>query len=318
MSVSNKAKATTSYVIVGSQAAILGSQAVISPSGHGHRPVLVIPVLPPQPTIKPVIYKLLLKAVMKGKPKESKMFTLRNLDPNRIVSCKDLMREIQVQLSEDMTGSSFDVGFIQGNSAVSIRSNENLVEIWDLVQKGKNIVLWCDGIVLAKENRKRSARVDSDDDSEIEQKRRSKKKKKDDSVIEDKVEEMVQKLKAKHGNTTYTQMQYRIWSEMIVGGIHVSQNEHPETTMFARCGSAVSAKKRSSSNVVKAIADALSPKQNSGSNQGHSPARVIENRSRYYKQLTELKNIQVNGILTSEEYASEREAVMASLKTLKS
>lgn len=265
MSVSNKA---TSYVIVGSQAAISGSQAVISPSGHRHRPVLVTPVLPPKPTID----KLLLKAVMKGKPKESKMFTLRNLDPNRIVSCKDLMREIQVQLSEDMTGSTFDVGFIQGNSAVSIRSNKDLVEIWDLVQKGKNIVLWCDGIVLAKENRKenrkRSARVDSDDDSEIEQKRRSKKKKKDDSVIEDQVEEIVQKLKAKHGTTTYTQMQYRIWSEMIVGGIHVSQNEHPETTMFARCGSAVSAKKRSSSNVVKAIADALSPKQNSGSNAG--------------------------------------------------
>ena len=52
--------------------------------------------------------------------------------------------------------------------------------------------------------------------------------------------------------------------------------------------------------------------------QGHSPARVIENRSRCYKQLTELKNLQVNGILTSEEYASEREAVMASLKSLKS
>ena len=79
----------------GINAAISGSQAVISPSGHRHRPVLVTPVLPPKPTIKPVIDKLLLKAVMKGKPKESKMFTLRNLDPNRIVSCKDLMREIQ-------------------------------------------------------------------------------------------------------------------------------------------------------------------------------------------------------------------------------
>jgi hypothetical protein len=132
---------------------------------------------------------------------------------------------------------------------------------------------------------------------------------------------MVQKLKAKHGDTAFTQMQYRIWSEMIVGGLHPSQNEHPETTMFARCGGAMNVKKKSSSNnVVKAIdklSDALSPKQSSGTFQGHSPARVIENRSRCYKQLAELKNLQVSGILTSEEYLSEREAVMASLKSLK-
>ena len=48
---------------------------------------------------------------------------------------------------------------------------------------------------------------------------------------------------------------------------------------------------RLSSVVVKAIdklSDALSPKQSSGSLQGHSPAGVIENHSRCYKQLTEL------------------------------
>jgi hypothetical protein len=78
------------------------------------------------------------------------------------------------QLSEDMTGGTFDVGYIQGNSAVSIRCNEDLAEIWDQLQKGKNnIVLWCDGLVLDKENRKRS--LDSDDDIEIE--KRSKKRK---------------------------------------------------------------------------------------------------------------------------------------------
>ena len=99
------------------------------------------------------------------------MFTFRNLDLNRILSCKYLMQEIKVQLSRDIFGRSFDVCFNQGNSAVSIRSSEDLAEIWDLVQKGKNIVLWCDDMVLAKENRKHSARIDSDDDSEIESKR---------------------------------------------------------------------------------------------------------------------------------------------------
>ena len=98
-----------------------------------------------------------------------------------------------------MTGGTFDVGYIQGSSAVSIRSNEDLAEIWDQLQKGKNIVLWCDGMVLAKNTHR-----NSDDDMEIE--KRSKKKKKDDSIVEDRVEEMTQKLKAKHGDTAFTQM----------------------------------------------------------------------------------------------------------------
>ena len=78
------------------------------------------------------------------------------------------MREIRAQLSEDITGGTFDVGYIQGSSAVSIRSNEDLAEIWD--QRGK----YCDGMVLAKENQKHSSKfIDSDDDMEIE--KRSKK-----------------------------------------------------------------------------------------------------------------------------------------------
>ena len=127
-------RATTSYVIVGSQAAISESQTVISPSYR--RPVLVTPVIPPKPVIKKVLLKAVVKS--KGKAKDSKVFTLRNLNPNSILSCKDLMREIRAQLSEDMTGGTFDVGYI---SAVSIRSNEDLAEIWDQLQKGKNIVL---------------------------------------------------------------------------------------------------------------------------------------------------------------------------------
>ena len=307
-----------SYVIIGSQAAISGSQAVISSSGR--RPVIVTPVQP-QPAIK----KVLLKAVTKGKAKDTKMFTLRNLNPGSIVSSKDLMEVIRAQLSDDMIEDAFDVGFIKNtNTAVSIRSKQDLAEIWDQLQKGKNIVLWCDGMTLAKEtkeNRKRPVPVfsdDEDDDDLFEKKKKKRKKKREDSATADKVEEVIQKLKAKHGNTAYTQMQFRIWSEMIVGGLHQSQDDHPETTMFARCASGY-AKKKSSNVVVKAIdklSDALSPKQNSGSNQGHSPARVIENRSRCYRQLTELRNLQENGVLTLEEYMSEKEAVMASLKSL--
>lgn len=40
---------------------------------------------------------------------------------------------------------------------------------------------------------------------------------------EDKVEEILQKLiqKTKHCSSAYTQMQYRVWSEMIAGGAYI-------------------------------------------------------------------------------------------------
>ena len=34
----------------------------------------------------------------------------------------------------------------------------------------------------------------------------------------------------------YTQMQYRVWSEMHVGGVHADLNEAPSAPMFVRAG----------------------------------------------------------------------------------
>ena len=42
----------------------------------------------------------------------------------------------------------------------------------------------------------------------------------------------------------YTQMQYRVWSEMYVGGVHSSLDEPPTTTMFLRGGGAPTLKKK--------------------------------------------------------------------------
>jgi len=49
---------------------------------------------------------------------------------------------------------------------------------------------------------------------------------------------------------------------------------------------------------------------------GTSPAKIIENRSKCYKQLSELNNLKAAGVLTEEEYQLEKEAVMTTLKTL--
>ena len=46
---------------------------------------------------------------------------------------------------------------------------------------------------------------------------------------------------------------------------------------------------------------------------GTSPA---SNRSKCYKQLADLSNLKQSGLLSDAEYASEREAIMSTLKKL--
>ena len=44
--------------------------------------------------------------------------------------------------------------------------------------------------------------------------------------------------------------------------------------------------------------------------------KLIDNRSKCYKQLADLSNLKQSGLLSDAEYASEREAIMSMLKKL--
>ena len=75
------------------------------------------------------------------------------------------------------------------------------------------IPLWCHGI---------SSSADSDSDDSSKYKRRCKKKKRKKSAFEEKtnrVEELVTKLRQKHGSR-YNTIQYRIWAEVTDVGSH--------------------------------------------------------------------------------------------------
>ena len=42
----------------------------------------------------------------------------------------------------------FDVGYVQNNSVVTLRSHEDIRvhEIWSTLSKGTKVILWCDGL----------------------------------------------------------------------------------------------------------------------------------------------------------------------------
>ena len=189
--------------------------------------------------------KVLLKANCKGKLKEFKTFTLRNVDTAAVVSSHDLKKLLKESLHEDISSRDFDIGYMQGSNVIRVCTKEDMSEMWSEVKKQG--MLWCDGLVDAGTKANKSGRKgrhvsdeDSDDEASATQPR--KKKKKLDN--EDKVQEVVDDLKSKHG-TKYTVMQLRIWAELIASGLYSNTSDPPsENSMFQRAGGSSSGKKK--------------------------------------------------------------------------
>ena len=91
--------------------------------------------------------------------------------------------------------------------------------------------------------------------------------------------------------------------------------------MFTRAGNqSVNRKSSSVSQVIteaaNVITSSLLPKQSTSACGGTGASTVIEDRSKLYKQMSELHNLRSTDILTEEEYVVEKET-MKLLKKLK-
>ena len=116
---------------------------------------------------------------------------------------------------------------------------------------------------------------------------------------------MIKELKSKHNNT-YTPMQYHIWVEVLIAGLHSSTDEPPTTSMFTRAGGASSNKKVAQG--TKMLSQTL---KGGGENVNYSPGKVIDSRTKCYKQLSDLKNLLESGILSLDEYECEKEVILS-------
>lgn len=228
--------------------AVIGVNSGIS--GSGVRRVLITPIassasgqgLPKSQ----IIEKVLLKTAAKAGTKKEKIFTLRNINTSKMVSCEDLKKEIKKQLSEEVIDwEEFDVGYAEGSKVVNIRK-EDMAEVWkEIAKQGDKIKLWCDGLKKSSDGRRRSKRRRSDDEDEFEDDVDSSKK-----TAQQEREETIKRyldiLKKKHG-VKYTTMQYNLWAEMKIGGTHSDLDSPPVNSMFRRAGGATSSAKKNSS-----------------------------------------------------------------------
>ena len=157
-------------------------------------PLTTSPAHATQPYSANVIKKVLLKAVSKSNKKDPKTFTLRNIQSSHISTCHELKFLIRAQLQEDMIKEDFDVGYLQNSTVISIRSTDDLLEVWENIRRGKNITLWCDGMKSA--SGKRLLDADSDNESEVGRRVKPAKRKKHEEK-EDQVDNIISDLKKK-------------------------------------------------------------------------------------------------------------------------
>ena len=289
----------------------------------GYRGVTVTPLAsssqsqPIQTSTAIVIPKVLLKAMSKERKGENKMFTIRNINTTQVSCVSRLAELIKTQLKGDIIAQDFDVGYVSGSNLISLRNKEDVSEIWAGANRGQNIVLWCDGLKPGGTTQTSAGVKRKASDSGTTQSKKD---------VAEQVQQCVENLKRQH-DEKFTPMQYRVWSEMINGGIHKSTTDPPTTSMFKRCGSEMPSKKGSSTVVKDAMVEAVqqlasaitTPHQavpTQVKEKSASPSRLIDGRSKCYKQLAELKNLKDSGIISDDEFLDERVAILQVLKKL--
>ena len=222
---------------------------------------------------------------------EHKVFMLKDVNLSDIVSISSLREKIYTQFGSKFINneSEFDIGYFNGTKRIWMRDNDDLKYMIELMQV-KTIMLWCIG------RKKRSKKVsDSSDSEEL----RPKTKKKKRSACEervDRVDDIVDELRVKH-KTMFTNLQYRVWAETIVGGRHVSLTNPPKGSFFKK---PIHSPERTMENSSAPI----------------TPVRAADLKSTYIKQIKELHSLVDIGAITQADFQKQKQVILDQMDKL--
>ena len=183
-------------------------------------PVIIRPTLETNaPAEKQV--NLNVRVINPDKKKECEVYVLREITKSVLLTPQSLIEELQRQFGPQLvpTTYNFPVGYMKGSTKISIRTPADVADIWTHLNRGDQIVLWCEGV---RRKTSHSAELsDSESDEETSKKRKRSKKRKLSALDEknNRVEDIVCTLREKNGDH-YTTIQYRLWAEMVDIGTH--------------------------------------------------------------------------------------------------
>lgn len=242
--------------------------------------------------------------------------------------------EVKVRIMEEFgdyvpESTRFSIGYYEGQTKRWICAEDDLSGLYDVYSKqpGKEIVLWCEG---------RQNDQDSGDDSSSKAKR---KKIKDDGhkskreEKEDNVKVLAEELQEQHKDKLdLNEVQYRLWSRMIITGVHSSKDVPPQIPLIV--GTTPKKPKHSAfeetiMNTANAMMKAVSKSsqdirstqiQNINDCQiatGISPGKAVDIRGKSLGQLATLKQLFIDGVLSEQEFEEQKDIILGGLKKLK-
>ena len=228
-----------------------------------------------------------------------------------------LMEEFEDQV---LPTTRFSVGYFEGRQSTKkwLVSQDDLTAMYySLKKSGKtDVYLWCDG---RSEETDESSRKRKRDDSFGPQSKRATKKKEVDAEIKE--------IHSKEHN--YSDPQYRLWARMIVNGLHSSKDIPPEVPMITGVTPTRSTRRSLEDSVVSTISAVVkamaSPKMSpvvqqtssleSQSGVGISPTKAVDIRGKCFTQLSSLKQLFEESVIT-EELQEQKSCILNTLRKL--
>lgn len=213
----------------------------------------------------------------------------------------------------------FNVGYYDGSqqAKVLIASSDDLQTMYKKYSKGGNLTMWCDGrqpIPSNKTGTKRKNMQDSETTTLREEK-------------ESEVESTFERLSEDHGDN-YDTPKLRLWSRMIVAGIH-NDFENPPNIPAFNGNSAKRTRRNGLSEVLNdaaiAFVEAIKDKKGDKENQAPSavssfgtgsPSRAVDLRMKNYQQLRYIQSLYDDGILSDTEFAEQKALILSSIRKL--
>ena len=184
----------------------------------------------------------------------------------------------------------FDVGYFNKNKKLWINCSQDLCDAWSIVRKGGRLTFWCVGVGSESDDaQKKGASTSNASTSHPSKKRKISMDDKAEQVAEIKAE-----LKGIHGYK-YNELQYRLWSEVVVSGMHTDMHKPPSYPMFGGPRK-TPVKQRSDSQTSPTTSTAISP-----------ASRTMELRGKCISHIKELVGLRDVGALTQEEFDKERQ-----------
>lgn len=239
--------------------------------------------------------------------------------------------DLKVRLMEELEESvpqttKFAIGYFVQSTKYWIYNEEDLKALY--TTSDNQITLWCDG---REENCTESTPS-----------RSSKRRKKSDEHAtkreekEQHVEDLAKELQELHGDKLeLSDTQYRLWARMIITGIHASKETPPQIPLIT----GVTPKRKQSDTfkdtimhtataVMKAVTSnfpsptivqtpqiqqTISQSQEAA---GVSPGKAADIRGKSFDQLSTLKKLFEDGVLTQKEFEEQKDIILTGLKRL--